>query len=37
LQEPDGSFKSVDDRWMENDPVLITAYSLIALGEAVKQ
>lgn len=37
LQEPDGSFKSVDDRWMENDAVLITAYSLIALGEAVKQ
>ncbi len=37
LQEPDGSFKSVDDRWMENDPVLITAYSLMALGEAIKQ
>jgi squalene-hopene/tetraprenyl-beta-curcumene cyclase len=36
MQEPDGSFKSVDDRWMESDPVLITAYSLIALGEAVK-
>jgi squalene-hopene/tetraprenyl-beta-curcumene cyclase len=36
LQEPDGSFKSVDKRWMENDPVLITAYSLMALGEAVK-
>lgn len=31
LQQPDGSFKVVDDRWMENDPVLITAYSLIAL------
>lgn len=36
LQEPDGSFRSVDKRWMENDPVLITAYSLMALGEAVK-
>jgi hypothetical protein len=30
-QNADGSFRSVDDRWMENDPVLITAYSLIAL------
>lgn len=34
LQNADGSFRSVDDRWMENNPVLITAYSLIALGEA---
>jgi squalene-hopene/tetraprenyl-beta-curcumene cyclase len=34
LQNPDGSFRSVDDRWMENDPVLITAYALIALREA---
>jgi len=34
LQQPDGSFKPVDDRWMENDPVLITAYALIALQEA---
>lgn len=34
LQQPDGSFRSVDDRWMENDPVLITAYSLIALQHA---
>lgn len=31
LQNEDGSFRSVDDRWMENDPVLITAYALIAL------
>jgi squalene-hopene/tetraprenyl-beta-curcumene cyclase len=36
LQQADGSFKSVDDRWMENDPVLITAYSLIALQAASK-
>jgi squalene-hopene/tetraprenyl-beta-curcumene cyclase len=36
LQQADGSFKSVDDRWMENDPVLITAYSLCALREAGK-
>ncbi len=36
LQNPDGSFKSVDDRWMENNPVLITAYALIALEHAAK-
>jgi len=35
LQEPDGSFRVLDDRWMENDPVLITAYCLIALQEAL--
>ena len=35
LQNDDGSFRSVDDRWMENNPVLITAYALIALGHAV--
>ena len=35
LQNEDGSFRSVDDRWMENNPVLITAYSLIALGEVL--
>jgi squalene-hopene/tetraprenyl-beta-curcumene cyclase len=34
LQNDDGSFRSVDDRWMENNPVLITAYALIALQEA---
>ncbi|MCC6427869.1 MAG: hypothetical protein IT435_13745 [Phycisphaerales bacterium] len=34
LQEPDGSFKSVDKRWMESDPILITAYAMIALREA---
>jgi len=36
LQNEDGSFKSVDDRWMENNPVLITAYALIALQHAEK-
>lgn len=36
MQQDDGSFKSVDDRWMENNPQLITAYSLIALGHALK-
>lgn len=34
LQQEDGSFKSVSERWMENDPVLITAYALIALRYA---
>jgi squalene-hopene/tetraprenyl-beta-curcumene cyclase len=36
LQNEDGSFRSVDDRWMENNPVLITAYSLVALQHAVR-
>jgi squalene-hopene/tetraprenyl-beta-curcumene cyclase len=36
LQNPDGSFRSLDDRWMENNTVLITAYSLLALQHAVK-
>lgn len=36
LQNEDGSFKSVDDRWMENNPELITAYSMIALGLAMR-
>lgn len=35
LQNGDGSFRSVDDRWMEDNPVLITAYSLIALQHAL--
>ncbi|MFG0283543.1 MAG: prenyltransferase/squalene oxidase repeat-containing protein [Phycisphaerales bacterium JB039] len=34
LQNADGSFKSVDDRWMEDNPVLITSYALIALQHA---
>ncbi|MEO1585323.1 MAG: prenyltransferase/squalene oxidase repeat-containing protein [Planctomycetota bacterium] len=33
-QQPDGSVAVVDDRWMESDPVLITAYSLIAAQNA---
>jgi squalene-hopene/tetraprenyl-beta-curcumene cyclase len=36
LQNADGSFRSVDDRWMESNPVLITAYGLIALEHAVR-
>jgi squalene-hopene/tetraprenyl-beta-curcumene cyclase len=34
LQNDDGSFRSVDDRWMENNPVLITSYALLALQHA---
>ncbi|MCB9845373.1 MAG: hypothetical protein H6811_05255 [Phycisphaeraceae bacterium] len=34
MQNADGSFRSVDSRWMEDNPVLITAYSLIALQHA---
>ncbi len=37
LQNEDGSFRSVDDRWLENDPVLITAYSLLALQHAARE
>lgn len=36
LQNADGSFKSIDDRWMENNPVLITAYSAIALRQCLR-
>lgn len=35
LQNEDGSFRSLDARWMEDDSVLITAYALIALRTAV--
>jgi squalene-hopene/tetraprenyl-beta-curcumene cyclase len=35
LQNDNGSFRSVNDRWMENDPVLITAYAMVALGEVI--
>jgi squalene-hopene/tetraprenyl-beta-curcumene cyclase len=36
LQNEDGSFRSVNDRWMEDNPVLITAYALLALQHAVR-
>ncbi len=36
LQQPDGSFKVVDDRWMENNPVLIASYAVNALAEALR-
>lgn len=35
LQNPDGSFLVLDDRWMESNPVLITAYALIGLQAAL--
>lgn len=36
LQQPDGSFRSLDERWMEDNPQLITAYALIALQHALR-
>ena len=36
LQQEDGSFKTLDDRWMENDPVLVTAYGLIVAQHALR-
>lgn len=35
LQRPDGSFVNESDRWMEGDPVLVTAYVLNALEYAI--
>ena len=36
LQDADGSFRSVDDRWLEDNKVLITAYALRALQHAAR-
>lgn len=36
LQQADGSFKSLDKRWMEDNPELITAYALVALRFAAE-
>ncbi|MEL6740210.1 MAG: hypothetical protein AAFP26_06110 [Planctomycetota bacterium] len=35
LQQDDGSFAPQASRWMEDDPVLITAYAVIALRHAL--
>jgi squalene-hopene/tetraprenyl-beta-curcumene cyclase len=35
-QNPDGSFKVEHPRWMEDNPVLITSYALLALQEAIR-
>jgi len=34
LQKPDGSWVNENNRWWENDPVLATSYSLLALAFA---
>ena len=35
-QQPDGSFALRHDRWLESDPVLVTAYGVLALGAALE-
>ena len=35
-QHPDGSWANTNRRYMENDPILVTSYSLIALAYCVK-
>ena len=35
-QSDDGSWVNPADRWMEGDPVLVTAYAVLALEEAIK-
>jgi len=36
LQKPDGSFTVLHERWLEGEPILITAYCLLALQNAVE-
>lgn len=36
LQQEDGSFKKLDDRWMEDNPVLVTAYGLLVAQHALR-
>jgi len=36
LQRPDGSWVNETDRWMESNPHLVTAYSVLALETALK-
>lgn len=36
MQNDDGSFKSVNKRWMEDNQVLITAYALLAAQNALR-
>jgi hypothetical protein len=35
LQQEDGSMPVLDDRWMEDNSVLITAYALVAVQHAL--
>lgn len=37
LQKPDGSWANTNNRFWENDPVLATAYTVLALQRAVKE
>lgn len=37
LQNEDGSFKAIDERWMENNPDLATAYALLAIQHAIRK
>jgi squalene-hopene/tetraprenyl-beta-curcumene cyclase len=37
LQKDDGSWINSNERWYENDPVLVTSYSILALNEVRKQ
>lgn len=36
LQNPDGSWRNANNRWWENDPVLATAYAILALEDAAR-
>lgn len=36
LQQPDGSWKNSNKRWMEGDPILTTSYVLVALALLIK-
>ncbi len=36
-QRPDGSWVNSADRWMESNPYLVTAYSILALQEALRE
>ncbi len=35
LQQEDGSLRVLDNRWMEDNPVLITGYALVAVQQAL--
>jgi len=37
LQQDDGSWVNKNDRWWESDPVLVTAYGVLTLGELLEK
>ena len=37
LQKPDGSWASENGRWMEKDPILVTAYAVLALEHVIRK